>query len=173
MRGWILGALLVGGASGCSLFTTKEAPFPQLEISAPRPPPGPDRVVLLPSNIVISDKVQFKTNSAELLEASFKLLDEVVTVMSANPQIEQVRVEGHTDSTGDPAYNKTLSQNRAASVMAYLVKKGIAQGRLTSEGYGPDKPIADNKDAAGQDANRRVEFFIVKQGQIKTIVKGQ
>ncbi|MBX3157313.1 MAG: OmpA family protein [Deltaproteobacteria bacterium] len=173
MRGLLLSALLATAASGCSLFTTKEQPFPPLDITARRPPPGPDRVVLLPSNIVISDKVQFQTNSADLLEVSFKLLDEVVTVMSANPQIEEVRVEGHTDSTGDAAYNKTLSQKRAESVMKYLVGKGIAKGRLTAEGFGADKPIADNAEPAGQDMNRRVEFFIVKQGPIKKIVKDQ
>lgn len=171
MRGLLFA--VVAMASGCSLFTTREEPFPPLEITAKRPPPGPDRVVLLPSNIVISDKVQFKTNSAELLEASFKLLDEVVAVMKDNPQIEEVRVEGHTDSTGDAAYNKTLSQKRAESVATYLISKGIGKSRLTSEGFGAEKPIADNKDPAGQDMNRRVEFVITKQGPIKKIVKDQ
>src|SRR5690349_5431700 len=173
MRGLILGALLLAAASGCSLFTTKEAPFPALQVTAKRPPPGPDRVVLLPSNIVISDKIQFEVNKADLKEVSFALLDEVVKVMKDNPQIEQVRVEGHTDATGKADYNKTLSQKRAESVMAYLTKKGIGAARLTAEGFGQDRPIADNADAAGQEMNRRVEFIIVKQGPIKTIVKDE
>jgi outer membrane protein OmpA-like peptidoglycan-associated protein len=172
MRGLILGALLLA-ASGCSLFTTKEAPFPALEIAAQRPPPGPDRVVLLPSNIVISDKVQFEVNSAKLLDVSFALLDEVVKVMQDNPQIEEVQIEGHTDATGKADYNKKLSQERAESVMKYITSKGIKAARLTAMGYGPERPIADNADAAGQEMNRRVEFAIVKQGPIKKIVKDE
>jgi OmpA-OmpF porin, OOP family len=171
MRGLILGVLL--GASACSLFTTKEAPFPALEIAATRPPPGPDRVVLLPSNIVISDKIQFEVNSADLKPESHALLDEVVAVMKDNPQIEQVRIEGHTDATGKADYNKTLSQKRAESVMKYIASKGVAAARLTAEGFGPERPIADNADAAGQEMNRRVEFVIVKQGPIKKIVKDE
>jgi outer membrane protein OmpA-like peptidoglycan-associated protein len=170
MRGSILALLL----AGCSLLPNqKEAPFPALEVTAKRPPPGPDRVVLLPSTIVISDKVQFQVNSAELLPVSFGLLDEVVKVMKDNPQIEAVAVEGHTDSTGKADYNKTLSQKRAESVMKYIGSKGIAAARLEAHGYGQERPIADNADAAGQEMNRRVEFNIVKQGPIKKIVKGE
>jgi outer membrane protein OmpA-like peptidoglycan-associated protein len=172
MRGSIIGILLLV-MTGCSLFTTKEQPFPPLDIQATRPPPGPDRVVLLPSNIVISDKVQFQVNSADLLEVSFPLLDEVVKVMQDNPQIELVRVEGHTDSTGKPDYNKTLSQQRAESVMKYLIAKGVPGARLTAEGFGQERPIADNSDPAGQEMNRRVEFVIVKQGPIKKIIKDE
>jgi OmpA-OmpF porin, OOP family len=168
----VLLLFVLASTSGCSLFVTQAAPFPPLEITAARPK-RPDRVVLLPSNIVISDKVQFKVNSHELLEASYPLLDEVVAVMNQNPQIEEVQIEGHTDSTGKADLNKTLSQQRAESVMKYLVSKGIAQSRLTAKGFGSEKPIADNADAAGQETNRRVEFFIAKQGPIKTIVKGR
>ena len=176
MRRLLLGVLVAAsavGATGCSLFTTKEKPFPPLEVAATRPPPGPDRVVLLPSNIIISDKVQFQVNSHELLDVSHALLDEVVKVMADNKQIEEVRVEGHTDSTGKADYNKTLSQKRAESVMKYLISKGIKPNRLTAEGFGPERPIADNADAAGQEMNRRVEFVIVKQGPIKKIVKDE
>jgi outer membrane protein OmpA-like peptidoglycan-associated protein len=170
MIGLMLAAILVGSA-GCALITTKEEPFPPLEIQAHRPPPGPDRVVLLPSTIVISDKVQFEVNSAQLKEVSFALLDEVVKVMKENPQIEQVAIEGHTDATGQADYNKKLSQQRAESVMKYIIGKGIQSGRLVANGYGPERPIASNDDAAGQEMNRRVEFNIVKQGPIKKIVK--
>jgi OOP family OmpA-OmpF porin len=170
---FILGALLLA-AAGCSLLPTqKEAPFPAIEIQAHRPPPTADRVVLLPSTIVISDKVQFKVNSADLLDVSFPLLDEVVKVMKDNPQIEQVQVEGHTDSTGKADYNTKLSQQRAESVMKYLTSKGIGAPRLAARGFGPERPIADNNDPVGQEMNRRVEFNIVKQGPIKTVVKGE
>jgi len=168
MRGLLLGLLL---ASGCALLpNSKEAPFPTIEIQGTRPPPQ-ERIVLLPSTIVISDKIQFEVNSADLKQVSLPLLDEVVTVMKANPQIEQVQIEGHTDTTGAADYNTTLSQKRAESVMKYVSSKGIPAGRLTAKGFGPERPIAANDTPDGQEMNRRVEFNIVKQGPIKTIVK--
>lgn len=168
MRGLLLGLLL---ATGCSLLpNSKEAAFPTVEIAGVRPPPQ-ERIVLLPSTIVISDKIQFEVNKADVKPVSYPLLDEVVTVMKANPQIEKVQIEGHTDSTGAADYNTTLSQSRAEAVMKYIVGKGIAAGRLTAKGFGPDKPIAANDTPEGQEMNRRVEFNIVTQGPIKTIVK--
>lgn len=168
MRGLLLGLL---AASGCALLpNSKEAAFAPVEVTAKRPPPQ-ERVVLLPSTIVISDKVQFELNSADLKAVSLPLLDEVVTVMKNNVQIELVQVEGHTDSTGKADANTTLSQKRAESVLKYIASKGIASSRLTARGFGPDKPIADNGTPDGQEMNRRVEFNIVKQGPIKTIVK--
>lgn len=163
------GALAVTGA--CSLVTVQQDPFPPLEIRADRPPPPPARVVLTASNIQIMDKVQFETGSDKLLPVSFPLLDQVADVMVDNPQIELVEVQGHTDSTGTAAINRKLSQGRAESVRKYLLGKGVDKKRLTAKGYGPDVPIADNGTAEGREANRRVEFKILKQGPKKTIVQ--
>jgi OOP family OmpA-OmpF porin len=144
-----------------------------MTVTAERPPPGPDKVILTPSNIAITDKVQFETGKADLKPVSFPLLDEVVTVMKGNPQIELVEVGGHTDSTGTPEGNRSLSQARAETVMKYIASKGIAKGRLEAKGYGQDVPVADNETEPGRDANRRVEFNILKQGPVKTIVKDE
>ncbi len=144
-----------------------------MTVTAVRPPPGPDKVILTPSNIAITDKVQFETGKADLKPVSFPLLDEVVAVMKANAQIELVEIGGHTDSTGTAQINKTLSQARAESVMKYIASKGIAKSRLEAKGYGQDVPIADNDTEPGRDANRRVEFNILKQGPVKTIVKDE
>ncbi|MFN0249512.1 MAG: OmpA family protein [Kofleriaceae bacterium] len=169
---YVLIAALV--ASGCSLLpAAKQEPFPTMTVTAQRPPPGPDKVILTPSNIAITDKVQFETGKADLKPVSFPLLDEVVTVMKGNPQIELVEVGGHTDSTGTPDGNRTLSQARAETVMKYIASKGIAKGRLEAKGYGQDVPVADNESEPGRDANRRVEFNILKQGPVKTIVKDE
>ena len=173
MRLFAAGMALLIGASGCSLFTVKQDPMPVLEIRADRPPPGPDRVVLTASSIAIADKVQFSTGKAEILPASFSLLDDVAQVFLENEQIELVQVEGHTDSTGTAAGNRSLSQQRAESVVKYLVGKGVKKSRLVAKGFGPDKPIADNADEAGREQNRRVEFNIQKQGPKKTIVKDE
>ncbi|HEY0252050.1 MAG TPA: OmpA family protein [Kofleriaceae bacterium] len=167
--------LIICALAGCAslLPEKKQEPFPTIEVKATRPPPGPDRVILTASNIAIMDKVQFDTGKASLLPASFPLLDEVATVLKGNPQIEVVSVEGHTDSTGSPEFNRTLSQARAESVAKYLSGKGVKAARMQPKGFGPDRPIADNGTDAGRDANRRVEFNIVKQGPKKTVVKDE
>ncbi|MEO8548394.1 MAG: OmpA family protein [Kofleriaceae bacterium] len=166
-------ALFVLALSGCAYIMPekKQDPFPTVEVKATRPPQGPDRVVLTASNIAIMDKVQFDVGKASLLPASFSLLDEVAKVMKDNPQIELVQVEGHTDSTGSADFNRKLSQERAESVVKYLTSKGVKSSRFDPKGFGPDRPIADNNTDAGRDANRRVEFNIVKQGPKKTVVK--
>jgi OOP family OmpA-OmpF porin len=172
MRHLLLGAVLIAGI-GCSLITVKQDPFPPLEIRADRPPPRPPRVVLTASSITIGDKVQFATGSSEILPVSFGLLDEVAGVLTENPQIEVLQVEGHTDSTGTAALNRKLSQQRAESVMRYLSSKGVAGGRMRAKGFGPDKPIADNASDDGKEKNRRVEFNILKQGPKKTVVRDE
>ncbi|HNQ00543.1 MAG TPA: OmpA family protein, partial [Bacteroidia bacterium] len=70
----------------------------------------------------------------------------------------KLSVEGHTDNTGNPEKNVTLSQKRCESVKNYLVSKGIDANRLTATGYGDTRPIADNKTADGRAKNRRVEL---------------
>ena len=164
---WLLLVLL----SGCSLLTVQQDAFPPLEIQAERPPPGPARVVLTPSSIQIGEKIQFATGSAEILPASFGLLDEIAKLFQENPQIEVVAIEGHTDSVGGDSYNQKLSQARAASVKKYLVDKGVAAKRLEAKGFGLTRPIGDNSTEAGKEQNRRVEFNIVKQGPKKTVVQ--
>lgn len=166
-------ALLFASGLGCSLVTVQQSPFPPLEIQAKRPAGPPPRVVLTPSSIQIGDKVQFAFDSAEILPASFDLLKEVAGVLTKNPQIEKMQVEGHTDSTGAASHNKELSQKRAESVRAFLIKEGVPGKRLVPKGFGPDKPIADNGTDEGKEKNRRVEFNILKQGAIKTIVQDE
>jgi OmpA-OmpF porin, OOP family len=168
-------AAVVLAAAGCSQLmpAPKQEPFPILEVKATRPPPGPDRVVLTPSNIAIMDKVQFETGKADIKSESHGLLDEVAKVLKDNPQIETISVEGHTDSTGSPDFNRKLSQQRADSVAKYLSGKGVKAARMEPKGFGPDRPIADNETDAGKEANRRVEFNIIKQGPKKTVVKDE
>ena len=166
---------MIVGATGCAALAPAEKmdQFPVMDVKAERPPPGPDKIVLTPSNIAIIDKIQFETGKAELKPISFPVLDEVVKVLKGNPQIKAVDVEGHTDSTGSADLNRKLSQDRAASVIKYIQSKGIKAGVLTPKGYGPDRPIADNTTEEGREANRRVEFLITRQDDIKTKVKDE
>jgi outer membrane protein OmpA-like peptidoglycan-associated protein len=125
------------------------------------PDKGKSKVMLTKSKIEILDKVFFDFDKATIQRRSYPLLDQVVSVLKANPQIEKMRIEGHTDTDGDDAYNLKLSDARAASVRLYLVGKGIDPARLDFRGYGETRPIADNKFVAGREKNRRVEFVIV------------
>lgn len=172
MRHLLFGAVLIAG-TGCSLITVKQDPFPALEIRADRPAPPKARVELTASSITIGEKVQFATGSSQILPVSFGLLDEVAKVLVDNPQIELLQVEGHTDSTGTAAINRKLSQQRAESVMRYLAEKRVGGGRMKAQGFGPDRPIADNKTDDGREQNRRVEFVILKQGPKKTEVRDE
>jgi outer membrane protein OmpA-like peptidoglycan-associated protein len=96
------------------------------------------------------DKSTIRPESEPIVAEIFKLLD-------ANPDL-RVRIEGHTDSTGEADHNQTLSENRAAAVFGALLVKGIAQSRLESAGFGATKPIADNESEEGKAKNRRVEI---------------
>lgn len=109
----------------------------------------------------ITEQVQFKTGSATILPESDPLLQAVAQILRDNPDIKKVRVEGHTDNRGGKAMNRRLSRRRAASVARWLTKAGIEKGRLVSEGFGMDRPIADNETEEGRQQNRRVEFHIV------------
>lgn len=110
--------------------------------------------------LVIREKVFFDTNKATIQKRSFKLLDSVAEVLLSHPEVAKVYVDGHTDSRGKADANRKLSQDRADSVKAYLMQRKVASERLEPRGFGPDKPIADNKTAAGREQNRRVEFVI-------------
>ena len=104
-----------------------------------------------------AQNILFATGSYKLLASSNKGLNEVAKILQDNPDLK-LSIDGHTDNTGTPEKNQTLSENRANAVKNYLVSKGVAESRLTAAGHGQDQPIADNKTAAGRQKNRRVEL---------------
>jgi outer membrane protein OmpA-like peptidoglycan-associated protein len=103
--------------------------------------------------------IQFETGKDIIKKTSYPILDNVVQVLKDNPKWD-VEVQGHTDNVGKAESNKALSQRRAEAVDNYLISKGIDKNRLTAVGFGPDKPVADNKTPAGRAKNRRVEFVV-------------
>ena len=121
-------------------------------------------VVIGAGQLEILEMVYFKTGSARLQKRSWALLDNVASVMNAHPEIEQVRVEGHSDSTGSLKANMRLSKARADTVVRYLVGRGkVDSSRLVAEGFGPTRPlIPDAKTTEELAQNRRVEFHIVE-----------
>ncbi|MGB5007690.1 MAG: OmpA family protein, partial [Ferruginibacter sp.] len=113
------------------------------------------------------NNVFFDFDKYDLRPESFVELDRVVGFLNEYPNIE-IEMSAHTDSKGADDYNLTLSDNRARSVMDYILSKGIAKTRIISQGYGETKPVAGNSNADGTDnpegrqLNRRVEFKILK-----------
>ncbi|MBW2731135.1 MAG: OmpA family protein [Deltaproteobacteria bacterium] len=119
-------------------------------------------VVVTKKKIEIKKKVYFATARTRILPRSFPVLNEVATVLKDMKKIN-IRIEGHTDSRGSGSYNKRLSHGRANSVRLYLIKQGIDAARLEAQGFGEDRPVANNRTRSGRALNRRVEFMITKQ----------
>lgn len=113
------------------------------------------------------NNVFFDFDKYSLRPESFIELDRVVGFLNEYPNIE-IEMSAHTDSKGADEYNMTLSDNRARSVMEYILSKGISKTRIVSKGYGETKPVAPNANPDGSDnpdgrqLNRRVEFKILK-----------
>jgi len=138
------------------------------KVEAPKPPP---RVEVRDNKIEIREKIQFELAKADIKEASHSLLNEIVSVIKANPHIRKIAIEGHASADGDDGFNKRLSDARAKSVRSYLTDNGIEDGKLTAQGFGEEKPIADNETQEGREKNRRVEFNIVEQEVTKKKVE--
>lgn len=101
--------------------------------------------------------INFKSGSTILTKASYRTLNDIVSLMTKFADVS-LEIQGHTDNVGKDEYNENLSQGRAQSAVDYLIKKGVTVDRLRAVGYGPRKPIADNKTKRGRAKNRRVEL---------------
>ena len=111
--------------------------------------------------IVRLNNVFFDFDKWDLRPESFVELDRVVKLLQENPAIE-IEMSAHTDSYGSDEYNFKLSDNRARSVMEYILSKGIATNRIISHGYGETVPVVPNDTPENRQLNRRVEFKILK-----------
>lgn len=123
----------------------------------------PKEVRVTEQEIQILQQVQFDTGRATIKPVSNGLLDEVAEVIKGHPEITKIEVQGHTDNEGPVSFNFKLSQERATSVMNALVARGVDASRVMAKGYGPHKPIADNRTERGRRTNRRVEFRIMEK----------
>jgi OOP family OmpA-OmpF porin len=110
--------------------------------------------------IRILEQVQFRFGSAEILPVSDGILTAVLHIFEQHPEVTKVSVEGHTDNVGGAKYNKGLSEQRVLSVLSWLTSHGVEPIRLTSAGFGLERPIASNETEEGRQQNRRVEFHI-------------
>jgi outer membrane protein OmpA-like peptidoglycan-associated protein/YHS domain-containing protein len=110
---------------------------------------------------IVLNNIFFEFNKATLLKESIAELENIYLLLTENPKLH-VEISGHTDNVGSAAVNNKLSLERAKAVVDYLIEKGIANERLTSVGYGFEKPIAPNTTEEGRQKNRRTEFKIIK-----------
>jgi outer membrane protein OmpA-like peptidoglycan-associated protein len=114
--------------------------------------------------ITLSGSVLFASNKSELLPSAQKKLGDVADALNKQDPQSKMIVEGHADSQGAAEYNQELSQRRAEAVRTYLVSRGISAERVSAQGFGLTRPIADNASAEGRANNRRVEIVVQQVG---------
>lgn len=120
-------------------------------------------VITVSSDRIQFPKVFFETDQDRILPESLGILAEVARTLNDHPDIEYIRIEGHTDKRGSHEYNQDLSLRRANSVMKFLVRRGVEDNRMEAKGYGFDQPIFKGAKTLKQYAmNRRVEIIILK-----------
>jgi outer membrane protein OmpA-like peptidoglycan-associated protein len=125
--------------------------------------PDRGRVIVNQSNIEILDKIYFETDKAIIKPESYPILDAIAATLQGNPDILLIEIQGHADERGDDDHNDKLTDDRAHSVMNYLVDKGVEKERLRAKGYGERKPIDPGHNENAWSKNRRVEFIILKR----------
>lgn len=140
-------------------------PVPPPAAPKPVPAPPPPAPVVEPVKIILED-VHFDFDKATLTKVAKGILDSNIKTLKENPGVA-VQIEGHTCAHGAENYNMALAERRAAAVMEYLAKQGIASGRMTTISYGetrlamPEVPTPENKESSEAKANRRVHFEVI------------
>ena len=140
-----------GSKRGNFELTTLEMEVMKQDIS------GSEMLEAINKNGSVSLQINFETGKSAIKPESQSIVDGIAAMLGSEPSL-RVSIEGHTDNVGVPASNKTLSQNRAKSVVAALIAKGIDKTRLSAKGWGQEKPVADNTTEEGKAKNRRVEI---------------
>ena len=154
--GAVLGGI-VGGAAGGIIGNKMDKQAREIKTALP----GAE-VERVNEGIKVTMKenmVNFAFNSSELSSAAKTNLDKLAKVLVNNPDTN-INIYGHTDSKGTDAYNMTLSEKRANSVVNYLASHGVKRNRMFAKGMGESDPVATNETEAGRAENRRVEFAI-------------
>jgi OmpA-OmpF porin, OOP family len=120
-------------------------------------PVKPALAMITDCEVRISQQIFFEFNKDVIRAVSFPVLDAVADVLTKNPKVK-IEVQGHTDNVGSASYNRDLSHRRAQSVKMYLAAHGVPPDRLTSQGYGFDRPLVPNDSGDNRALNRRVQF---------------
>ena len=113
------------------------------------------------SEVLTDDSMKFRPAKADLSPEAQARLDAFVDKLKTDNRNVYVEVQGHTDATGSKVANYRLGEERAEAVRRYLNQHGVALNRIGTISYGPDAPVAPNKDRAGRQANRRVVLIVL------------
>jgi OmpA-OmpF porin, OOP family len=123
---------------------------------------APIEVASIAPNVkIVLNNIFFDFDKSTLKAESGPELDRLVDLLKENRSM-QIEISGHTDNMGPDAYNMSLSERRAKTVVAYLIRRGIAKDRLSTQFFGETKPAGTNETEEGRSKNRRVEFLILK-----------
>lgn len=152
-----------GAIAECEPDMKKPEPVAEPE-PEPAPAPAPQPVY---KTMTLGAGALFDLNSAELRPEGQRELDSLVADLNRMASVQSIQIAGHTDSTGDAAYNKDLSMRRANAVKNYLLEQGVDPSLMTTAGWGETKPVADNATRAGRAQNRRVEITISGNRQVQ------
>lgn len=175
----VLCAVMMVGTAAATAGCTAHASFNaggEAAKAPPPPPPAPEPAPepkeekprrrfkltfkLKGNQVELPGPVVFETASDKLAPESDEVLSIVDDFLKQRKDVSLLRIEGHTDSDGDDAFNQTLSERRAMSVARWLVAKGHDCKRFIAVGFGESKPVADNSTPEGKAQNRRTAFFI-------------
>ncbi len=122
--------------------------------------------LVIGEQIVIRDKIVFESGKARIEASSEAVLAGLADLLTNHPEIARLAIEGHTDDLGSQPQNLALSQARAAAVMRWLIEHGVDERRLQASGYGSRRPLKPNSSPAEREANRRVDFQIVRRSAL-------
>lgn len=123
--------------------------------------PTPEECVLAVREVLKDKKISFEPGSGTLDEAARPIIDEIATVL-VDCTGAPLEIQGHTDSQGREEMNQALSQTRAQSVLNALHERRLLTGSFEAKGYGESQPVADNETEEGREANRRIEFVLIR-----------
>jgi OOP family OmpA-OmpF porin len=151
-----VGGALIGALIGHCLWDRAA-----VVAQAQPPPPAPSPSAPPVQKKIVLRGVNFDFDKATIRADGVPILREAATILKENAAV-QVSVEGHTDSVGSDEYNLKLSLRRAAAVKAFLAKEGVAEGRLSTRGFGESQPVASNDTGDGRAQNRRVELKVTE-----------
>lgn len=134
--------------------------------------PDSESVRVVGDKIELDQKIHFWTNSHVIRAMSYPVLDKLAGFLREHPEYVHVDIEGHADARGDEQFNLELSQRRARSILDFLVKRGLDESRLSSQGFGATRPLVDAQNEGAWFMNRRVEFVVTRNREVKVVTGG-
>jgi outer membrane protein OmpA-like peptidoglycan-associated protein len=124
--------------------------------------PDSEQIRVVGDEIFLDDRIHFRVNSPIIRRSSHPLLERLARLIEEHPEYVRVEIYGHADARGSDWFNERLSQQRAESVLAFLVERGISRDRLFAKGFGSEKPLVDGRGENVWFQNRRVEFKVIR-----------